>query len=136
MAGIGNNWYVRAQQSANVNLSNTKWRQLEIKPTILYNNTSGTTGSITLSETAVNFDYIEVFYGDSSHMLSTRIYTPNGKKTNLAYSYYAGNLVQTQFIEYTISTTTMTRTSTGYFFNCNTQGTSNDIKVFYVLGYR
>lgn len=102
----------------------------------LYSNTSGTTGSITLNESAANFSFLEIFYGDSSHILSTKVFNPNGKKTNLAFSYWVNNLVNTQFIEYSISNTNMTRATNGYYFNSSEQGTANDIKVFNVMGYR
>lgn len=51
--------------------------------TVLYNNTSGTNESVTLSDSAANYDYIEVFYGYSStsgvFMSSIKVYRPNGK---------------------------------------------------------
>ena len=134
--GVPSGYSNSADITTNNNNKILSERGLYLPTKILYSNTSGTTGSITLNETAANFTFLEIFYGDSSHILSTKVFIPNGKKTNLAFSYYSNNFVNTQFIEYTISATNMTRTSIGYYFNYTTQGTANDIKIFEVLGYR
>jgi hypothetical protein len=52
----------------------------------LYNNSSGTNGNITLSETAANFTFIDVFFIDShSRVQCARSYSPNGRQI-LLYS--------------------------------------------------
>ena len=55
--------------------------ELNTKPINLYNNTTGTTGTVTLSQTAANFTYLEIFGYDSiiSTYFSTKYYSPNGK---------------------------------------------------------
>lgn len=61
---------------------------------ILYENTSGGKGTLTLSESAANFNYIWIFYAyDGSSMKSIKIHNPNGKKARLgsesgSYLYY------------------------------------------------
>lgn len=50
---------------------------------VLYENESGSTGTITLALSAENFDYIEIFYNAGATNSSTRIYSPNGKSANL-----------------------------------------------------
>ena len=67
---------------------------LQLAPTILYNNSSGSNGTITLSETAANFSYIEIFYGRGNgtknhDSYSTKIVNPNGKKAGLMGSFIA-----------------------------------------------
>ena len=47
--------------------------------TVLYNNSTGTTGNVTLSETAANFDYLEIFLIRDSWEYSVKVYSPNGK---------------------------------------------------------
>lgn len=48
--------------------------------TELFSNSSGTNGTVTLSESAANFDYIEVFYRTRyNHYKSVKIASPNGK---------------------------------------------------------
>lgn len=52
----------------------------------LYNNTSGTNGTITLSETSANFNYIDIYYKNvnGEGYGSVRVYSPNGKKIDIA----------------------------------------------------
>lgn len=58
-----------------------------MKATTLYQNDSGTSGTITLSETSANFDYIEVYYKtDGDSLTSQKIYSPNGKSAFLYVS--------------------------------------------------
>lgn len=61
----------------------TNW--VSTKPTTLYSG-SGTIGTITLSESAANFTYLEIFYADNSSKQpnSVRIYSPNGKYVSLS----------------------------------------------------
>ena len=52
--------------------------------TVLYNNSEGSGGDITLSDSAANYTYIEIFYKDNDgYNYSTKIYQPNGKLVNL-----------------------------------------------------
>lgn len=51
----------------------------------LYDNSSGSNGTITLSESAANFTFLEILYLDKqyNYYSSVKIYTPNGKKVIL-----------------------------------------------------
>ena len=50
----------------------------------LYDNASGTTGTVTLSETSANFTYIDIFAKSRTGVIScVRIYNPNGQKALL-----------------------------------------------------
>lgn len=51
----------------------------------LYENTSGSNGTITLSESVANFTYIEIFYFNKKYgtYSSVQVYSPNNKKVNL-----------------------------------------------------
>lgn len=52
----------------------------KIEATILYNNSSGSTGTITLSNSAANYSYIEVFYKTNDNLYgSHKVNNPNGK---------------------------------------------------------
>lgn len=59
------------------------WRRLADAPVNLYNNTSGTTGNVTLSETSANFSYIEIYYKTDDEYYSQKVYSPNGKAVTL-----------------------------------------------------
>ena len=121
-----------------------KW----LRPTSLYDNSSGTTGTVTLSETAANFSYLEIFYGKSEgnpiYRNSVKVNAPNGKITNLliAYNIYSGSMSQLQSKCFSISGTSVANTSntTGYVNLYNGRsvewGNSNEIKIYKIIGYR
>ena len=102
-----------------VNDSATAWEYLELKPTSLYDNSSGSNGTITLSQTAANFSYLEIFYTDNAgnQMQSIRVASPNGKTITLdciepnnsgqAYAYQ-------RISSYSISGTSVTRKNSVY----------------------
>lgn len=114
----------------------------------LYNNDSGTNGTITLSETAANFAYFEIFFskseGNNLYRNSVKVYSPNGKIVDLIIAYNIGNagLAQLQPKCISISGTAVSNTSntTGYANLYNGRsvewGNSNEIKIHRILGYR
>lgn len=58
---------------------------------VLYNNTSGNSGNVTLSDSTANYDYIEIFYRDVDAMYgSVKVYEPNNKKIRLSSAYIDG----------------------------------------------
>ena len=66
------------------------WRRIYTS-TILYDNPSGYLGTINLNESSAEFEYLEIFFTDQSgasynEICSQRVYSPNGKKADLALS--------------------------------------------------
>lgn len=56
----------------------------ELIPTTLYDNSSGETGTVNLSDSSANYNYIEIFCKDSNGVSSsTKVENPNGKNVNL-----------------------------------------------------
>ena len=110
---------------------------------VLYSNSSGSTGTITLNETANNFSMIEIFYGkDSQGYDSTKIFLPNGKIASLtATNMYSTTGIQTATKLVTISGTSVTPNTSrcgytnldGSFFTTDAE---NIIKIRYVVGYK
>jgi hypothetical protein len=110
---------------------------------VLYSNSSGSTGTITLNETANNFSMIEIFYGkDGQGYDSTKIFLPNGKTASLTVTnMYSTTGIQTATKLVTISGTSVTPNTSrcgytnldGSFF---TTGAENTIKIRYVVGYK
>lgn len=51
----------------------------------LYHNLSGNSGTVTLSESSANFDYIEIFFTDNNKNKynSVKVFSPNGKNVDL-----------------------------------------------------
>ena len=67
------------------NLTYCHQGEIQAKPKVLYNNSSGSNGTITLSESSANFTYLEIFYFDNQYKYysSVKVYRPNGKKVIL-----------------------------------------------------
>ena len=58
--------------------------------TVLYNDATGSTTDITLSDSVANYDYVDIYYYESnkSDYSSTRVYAPNNKKVSLSINAY------------------------------------------------
>lgn len=107
---------------------------------VLYSNSSGTTGTVTLSESAANFQMLEIFYSKGDFCQSVRIVAPNGKKVSLIMGYRESTtLAQIQFPIVTISGTSITKTSNG-LVNLSSTGneilSNNEIRIYCVVGWR
>ena len=52
---------------------------------VLYDNTTGTTGIVTLNDSSANYTYIEIFYcsNQNTDYKSEKVYNPNGKSVRL-----------------------------------------------------
>lgn len=116
---------------------------------ILYDNASGTTGTVTLSETAANFSMIEIYFFDAirNNYNIAKVYSPNGKNVSLSISnyYYTddsvyGNLCETRTKQVRINGTSLSIISYGvgtinydnkvYVYHIN------EIKISKIIGYR
>ena len=123
----------------------SNWKRYSYEPDVLYDNSSGTTGTVTLSESAENFSAIEVFYCDNngSDRTSVRVQSPNGKYVSLS-TIEASTATKTNIrrTRYLISGTSMTTLTTNGYVQLNPSeypwygGTANYIKVLKVVGYR
>ena len=117
---------------------------IQAKPTSLYDNSSGSNGTITLSETSANFIYLEIYFKDNNGVehTSTKVYSPNGKETQLFTVEATSSNTFIRRTYYNISGTTLTPSanSAGYVKltdggNSHTLGT-NLIYVTKVVGYK
>ena len=53
---------------------------LGVTGTVLYNNTSGTNGTVTLSDSVANYDYLVIYFKNSNgNRCSIKIHSPNGQ---------------------------------------------------------
>ena len=108
-----------------------------INDVLLYDNSSGTTGNVTLSENASNFRYIEVFVQKSGCYGFIRIFNPNGKQFGIAiHNAYDTTSIQQIFARYSISGTTMTKEHEVYMNDNGSPTASNDVTVMRVIGYK
>lgn len=120
--------------------------------TVLYDNSSGTTGTITLSETAANFSYLEIFYGIRnssgvwSHYSSVKIFSPNGKKfmCEMVRSVSSIGIIQILAKGYSVSGTSITMNEAEMWSGFDSNGFlsaqfingSTIIRILKVVGYR
>lgn len=116
--------------------SSTTWNMGDVNGfEVLYVNTSGSQGTITLNETSANFNYLEFFYGDGTNFMSQKLQYPNGKTVHCPFPNFINNTVNLLYLPLKISGTSVTR-GQGYAFNYNGQSANNDLKVFKIIGYR
>lgn len=104
----------------------------------LYNNTSGTSGTVTLSESSANYDYIIITYSYGSIKTET-IYNASGKQVCLEHTHYENNTTVGYFKIMNINGTTISANSnnTGSINTWNnTYSTENAIKILRVDGYK
>lgn len=118
---------------------------IQAKPTGLYANESGTTGTVTLSETAANFNYLEIYYSkNGSYYNCTKVSAPNGKKVCLDLSYYdASNKIHqlaSKIVSISGTSISVITNNTGLtnleFNNVNSLYNSNELTIHKVLGYK
>lgn len=115
--------------------------EIQAKPKTLYNNNSGTTGTVTLSETSANFSYLEIFFSEKNYPTTgfkhEKVFAPNGKQVILSWSTHDDGTIIFRSARYSISGTSITRVSETQYNTWNKitqKGTETSI--FRVLGYR
>jgi hypothetical protein len=123
-------WNGAYNSSNNSNLTYAHQGTIQCKPTNLYNNTSGTNGTVTLSQTAANFTYLVIFYCNNNNVehKCVVVYGPNGKQTSLDNIEAGSNVSNTYFRQsnYTISGTSITRIAATFLqINSTTIATHN-----------
>lgn len=87
-----------------------------LEPVSLYSNNTGTTGTVTLSETSANFTYLDIYYYTSHGSGTTpkrtgytRVYNPNGTMVALTNTVYWSNQLLISQSQVSISGTSITR---------------------------
>lgn len=82
-----------AYNSSNAsNLTYAHQGEIQCKPKTLYDNASGSNGTITLSETAANFSYLEIFFRSNDNTYnSVKVAAPNGKQVGLNATHVGEN---------------------------------------------
>lgn len=106
--------------------------------TILYDSSSGTTGNVTLSQSAENFDYIDIYYKGNIVNKFERVYSPNGKYVNIDLLLRQDSVFQFQTKRLYISGTSITYTQAGIINiinNAVSTYTSNELLIMRVEGW-
>lgn len=145
-------WNGAYSSGNNSNLRYCYQGTIQAKPTVLYDNSSGTTATFSLSETAANFSYIIFMYkcqnGNTvGGIRSTTVAAPNGQVVEFSANYDNGSYLYICNAKYTISGTTVTKNkevrwrltpSSSSTTNTRTDTTSSDsnIQIYKVLGFK
>ena len=80
-----------------------------LEPTVLYNNSTGSNTSAPLSDSAANYDYIEIYFkNNDGFYASQKVYEPNGKSVCLTSTFTGGSNYVLKFAGATISGTSIT----------------------------
>lgn len=138
-------WNGAYNSSNNSNLTYAHQGTIQCKPTVLYSNNTGSTGTITLSETASNFSFIDIVYRkdtDGMRYHGTRIYDPNGKVVNLFTVQPATSTTQQIcYSNKTINGTSITALNDGYINALNSgkvsiNQTAKELYIVKVVGWK
>lgn len=112
--------------------------------TVLYQNDSGTQGSLTLSRSAADYALLEFVYGDGTRYLTGRLYSPNGKVASLPRTVYSSSGGQLHFGAnvYSVSGTSVSLLSeysaqawVGTGGDCAANPSGNLLRVYQVIGW-
>ena len=61
------------------------------KEVVLYDNPTGSSGTITLSDSSANYTYLEIFYRNNDNIYSSlKVYQPNGKQITMMSNWASG----------------------------------------------
>jgi len=87
------------------------------KPSILYNNSSGTNGTVSLSASAANYNHMRIFFRSSDgteFVSSVDVHSPNGKRPNLVVVYDSSTVMYFKAKTVYINGKSITNNGTGY----------------------
>lgn len=81
-----------------------------INGTVLYENANGTNSNVTLNDSAANYRYLEIYYGDGDddYKLSYKCFNPNGKQILLSMNAPTTNAFYINSSRYTINNNSIT----------------------------
>lgn len=104
----------------------------------LYNSSSGTTSTVTLSDSSANYNYIEIYFKNGDNIYSsTKVYAPNGKTASLNINTYNTSVSRYQFFfqNVTFSGASINR-SQDYYVDIEGLHPLNYIYITRVVGYK
>lgn len=106
---------------------------------VLYNNATGTTGTVSLSETAANFTFMVIgVRSEMNRYSSVFVYSPNGKTVNLACVEAESGYNYIKTSQATINGTSITRgaaTHTGLSGSSSATSSASEVYITQVIGF-
>ena len=109
-----------------------------LTPVTLYSSSGGTNSNVTLSDSASNYSYIEIFFKNGDNIFSSvKVSSPNNKTASLSFNTYNAGVsaYQLWMTNVSISGTTITH-SQDYYVDGSGLHTANYIYIVKVLGYK
>lgn len=107
---------------------------------VLYNSASGTAGTVTLSDSAENYTYLEIFYRSSGDNAcgSVKVFSPNGKFVHLGTIHYIADYDYAKYALVSVSGSMITFSQNYQIIlksNGSTYSAENAIYITRVVGY-
>jgi hypothetical protein len=107
---------------------------------VLYNSASGTAGTVTLSDSAENYTYLEIFYRSSGDNAcgSVKVFSPNGKLVHLGTIHYIADYDYAKFALVSVSGSMITFSQNYQIIlksNGSVYSAENAIYITRVVGY-
>jgi hypothetical protein len=107
---------------------------------VLYNSAGGTAGAVTLSDSAENYTYLEIFYRSSGDNAcgSVKVFSPNGKLVHLGAIHYIADYDYAKFALVNVSGSMITFNQNYQIIlknNGSTYSAENAIFITRVVGY-
>nr|DAD90860.1 MAG TPA: protein of unknown function DUF859 [Siphoviridae sp. ctfW121] len=107
---------------------------------VLYNSASGTAGTVTLSDSAENYTYLEIFYRSSGDNAcgSVKVFSPNGKLVHLGTIHYIADYDYAKFALVNVSGSMITFSQNYQIIlknNGSEYSAENAIYITRVVGY-
>lgn len=107
---------------------------------VLYNSANGTAGTVTLSDSAENYTYLEIFYRSSGDNAcgSVKVFSPNGKLVHLGTIHYIADYDYAEFALVSVSGSMITFSQNYQIIlknNGSTYSAENAIYITRVVGY-
>lgn len=107
---------------------------------VLYNNANGTAETVTLSDSAENYTYLEIFYRSSGNNAcgSVKVFSPNGKLVHLGTIHYIADFDYAKFALVSVSGSMITFSQNYQITlknNGSTYSAENAIYITRVVGY-
>ena len=114
--GIPIAYFDRKNNSVGINCFPKRAKSLEVNGqsvlgVVLYDGgTTGTAGTVTLSDSSANYSYIEIYFRSSGDNVygSVKVYSPNGKRAHLGTVHYVADFDYAKFAIVSISGTSIT----------------------------
>lgn len=110
-----------------------------VTPVELYNDANGTTGTVNLSETSANFEYLEIFYKQAEYTSiynSVKVYNPNGKKVSLVAIQSEGMGAGIASAYVSISGNKITKVGSNVYWTNSGNSNTDVMYITRVIGYK